>query len=459
MNKYFGDKKFYKMVLTLMLPILIQNGITNFVNLLDNIMVGRVGTEEMSGVAIANQLIFVYNLLIFGGVSGASIYGSQFFGAKNIKSLRETFRFALVICITVFLIALPIMLIFGEDLISLFLHESNSSGNIQLTLSFGLKYIRIAVIGLLPFAISQAYACILRSSRQTFVPMVAAAVSVIVNLVFNYILIFGKFGAPELGVEGAAIATVIARFVDTGIIVIWTKLHSDKCEFIKGAFSKFYIPKSIALKISKMGLPLLINEGMWSLGMTTISQCYSIRGLDTVAAYNISSVVFNLFSIAFISCGGAISIIVGNLLGAGKTEEAIRSDRWLIVFSFLLSLGISMLLVMLSPLIPEMYNTTHEVKELAKWFIIITAIYLPLQSLTHTAYFTLRTGGKTAVTILFDSVFTWAMYVPTAFLLSRFTTLDPPMLIAMSQIPEALKCIIGMVLVAKGNWARNIVIQ
>ena len=176
MKKLIGDKKFYMMILAIAIPIMIQNGITNFVGMLDNIMVGKVGTEQMSGVAIVNQLLFVFNLCIFGAVSGAGIFGAQFFGQDNHEGVRDTFRFKIVLCAIIVGISLIIFLIFGKSLISMYLHEGSDVGDIKLALHYGEIYMRIMLIGLIPFTIIQVYAGTLRETGQTLLPMLAGKI-------------------------------------------------------------------------------------------------------------------------------------------------------------------------------------------------------------------------------------------------------------------------------------------
>jgi len=202
-----GDRAFYAMVLSILIPIIIQNAITNFVNLLDNIMVGQVGTEQMSGVSIANQLMFVFNLCIFGGISGAGIFSAQYHGADNQEGVRHCFRYKLYLSALLIGAALAVFLLRGEFLITRFLHDDSASGRIEITLSHGTRYLHVMLWGLLPFTLTQVYASTLRETGETRLPMFAGIAAVFVNLVFNYLLIFGHLGFPKLGVEGAAIAT------------------------------------------------------------------------------------------------------------------------------------------------------------------------------------------------------------------------------------------------------------
>ena len=201
-KQYIGDKKFYKAVLAIAIPIMLQNGITNFVSLLDNIMIGRVGTLEMTGVAIANQLIFVFNLCIFGALSGAGIFGAQFHGKNDVEGVRNTLRFKLMSCAVLAVAGGLILYFFGGNLVTLYLKGEGSAEDAAASLAFGRSYINILIITFIPYAIAQAYASTLRETGETVLPMTAGIVAVFVNLFFNYVLIYGNFGAPKMGVEG-----------------------------------------------------------------------------------------------------------------------------------------------------------------------------------------------------------------------------------------------------------------
>ena len=457
MKKYIGDREFYKRVLLIAVPIMIQNGITNFVGLLDNIMVGQIGTDQMSGVAIVNQLIFVFSLSIFGGLSGPGIFGAQYYGKNQHEGIRNTFRFKIIIAAIVVATALIIFLCQGSTLIVQFLHEGGDTGDVQATLQYANIYLKIMLLGLLPFAINQCYASTLRETGETVVPMIGAVIAVFVNLFLNYVLIFGKFGAPQMGVSGAAWATVISRFVESGIIIIWTHMHTERNQFIIGAYRTLSVPVNLTENIIIKGMPLMINEILWASGVTMLNQCYSTRGLATVAAININSTINNIFNVAFIALGSSVSIIVGQLLGAGKMEEAKDSDRKLIAFSVAICVLIGAIMAASSSLFPRLYNTTDEVRVLATKFICITAICMPFCAFTHAAYFTLRSGGKTIITFVFDSIFVWTMFVSIAYVLSRYTQMNIVFMYAIVQSLEFIKCIIGYVLVKSGTWLQNIV--
>lgn len=456
MKKYFGDKAFYLMVLAVAFPIMIQNGITNFVGLLDNLMVGQLGTEAMSGVAIVNQFQMVFGICIFGVVSGASIFGTQFFGKGEHENLRSTFQFKLVVAIFVTIIWMLVFAIGGSGLVNLYLSDDGQS-DIWLTYSCASNYLKIMLAGMLPFAISQVYASSLRETGQTVVPMIGSSAAVITNCFLNYLLIFGNFGAPKLGVAGAAIATVTSRYIEFFIVVIWTHLNSEKEKFIIGAYTKCTITKNLIFQIFKTGTPLFLNETLWSAGQAAIVQCYSTRGLNAVAALNISTTVANLFNVVFISLGTSVGIIVGQLLGADKIEKAVDTDRKMIVFSIISGIVIGTIMFVLAPFIPEIYKTNDAVRALATSILKVGAAFMPVYAFYHAAYFTLRTGGKTVITFLFDSCYLLVVNLSLAFLLTRFTGIPVVEIYIIVQLAESLKCIVGFILLKKRVWVNNLV--
>ena len=456
-EKFIGDKAFYRMVLAVAVPIMIQNGITNFVGLLDNIMVGQVGTEQMSGVAIVNQLMMVYYLCVFGGLAGAGIFTAQYFGQKDQEGIRQTFRYKFWMALILTAGALLLFLTVGGSLIQMYLSGSSDGGDLKAALGYGKSYLKVMLFGLPAFMMVQIYVSTLRECGETVVPMKAGIAAVFVNLCLNYILIYGKFGLPALGVVGAATATVVSRYVEAAIVILWTHAHKERNPYIEGVYRTLKVPGHLAVKYFVKGAPLLINETMWSAGMAMLIQCYSVRGLNVIAGLNIANTINNVFNVVFIAMGDAVAIIIGQLLGAGKMKEARDTDNKIIAFSVFTCIGVAVLMVFIAPLFPRIYNTTEDVKALAVQFIVAQAIFMPQAAFMHAAYFTLRSGGKTIVTFLFDSVFVWCGSVPVAYALSRFTGVPVIVIFAMVQMADWIKCAIGFVLVKKGVWLQNIV--
>ena len=414
-NTIPGGLSYYRRILSIAIPIIIQNGITNFVNLLDNIMVGQVGTIPMSGVSIVNGVLFVFNLCIFGASSGAGIFTAQFHGSGDDDGVRHTFRFKFLVCLILTTIGALIFTLGGQTIIGLYLTGDGDAAMAQGAMEYGLKYLRIMIWGFLPFALSNAYSSTLRETGVTLVPMAAGITAVLVNLTLNYILIFGHFGAPALGVEGAAIATVISRFVELTIVATWTHTHPQDHRYIRGAFRSFRIPGRLLRSILSKGMPLLINEFFWASGMAIMNQCYSTCGLDVVPALNISRTLFEVGSVVFLSLGNSVGIIMGQMLGAGLARDEIRMhNRKLMTFATVVGGSFGILLIAFSHLFPQLYNTTDEVRLLAARLICICGIMMPFNSFTNASYFTLRSGGQT-----------WLLSSSTAALSGRSVCLWP----------------------------------
>ena len=456
-SKFFGTKEFYRAVFRIMLPILLQNVITMFVSLLDNIMVGQVGTEPMSGVAIANQILFIFNLCIFGGISGIGIYSAQFYGKEDYDGVRYTMRAKLFTAVAAVILFAAIFLAAGSPLVSSFLHEGKEGLDLALTYQHSMSYLHLMMLQMLPFAISQVYASTLRECSEASFPMKASIIATLTNLVGNYILIFGHFGAPRLGVEGAAIATIIARFVEFAILLIYSHTHTKRFLFLKGLLRSLRIPKDLMKNMVKKGTPLLLNEVLWAAGMALLNQCYSVRGLEVVSATNISSMIANLFHAAAMAMGSTIAIMIGQHLGAGRLKQAEEDDKKLTVLTILMNIVLGVVLALLARPLANIYNTSDTVHALAASLMRIIALYLPFMAFTNACYFTLRSGGKTLITFLFDSFFIWVAYVPVAFCLVHYTDMPViPVYLIVNGI-EILKCIVGYFMLRSKKWIVNLV--
>jgi putative MATE family efflux protein len=445
------------MVLTIAVPMMVQNGISNFVNLLDNLMIGRVGTNALSGVAIANQIMFVYYLLIFGATAGVGIFTAQYYGLGDVDGVRETFRFKIVVNILLSAISIMFLYLYSEPLIGLFLKGEGAPSDAAETLSIGLDYMHIMLIGLIPVGICNAYAGTLKDIGQTKVPMIASFAAILVNLAGNALLIYGLLGFPALGAAGAAIATVISRFVELGILVVYTASHKTDYPFIIGAFKNFSVPLNKIKKYVLKSLPLVANESLWAFGTTTMNQCYSFRSLEAVAALNIQSTIWNLMGVSFLAMGEAVGIVVGQILGSGNIERAKDHARKMIAFTIFWGVLFGIGMVIIAPYFPLLYKTSDSIRSMAASFIVISGIFMPVGACLHASYFTIRSGGNTVITMLFDSCFMWVLCVPTAFILSRYTDLSVFYMLLVIQSLDLIKCLIGILMVRSGIWAKNIV--
>lgn len=452
-----GDRAFYRHVLMVVLPIIVQNTLTNVVSLLDNVMVGQVGTLPMSGVAVVGQLLFVYNLAIWGSTSGAGIFGAQFYGRGDMEGVRHTFRFKLLVSTAITAAAIVLFLAAGTPLIEAYISADTSPADAAATLGYAQGYLRIMLVGLIPFGLTQCYAGTLRESGQTVLPMKASMLAMVVNFVFNALLIFGLGPFPRLGVAGAAIATVLSRFVELGIVVVGAHRSTDRYPFLQGVYHSFAIPRTLVKSIFIRSMPLLLNEMMWGSGQAVLLQCYSVRGIQAVAALNICNTIAQIFNEVFLSLGNATAIVVGQELGADRLTGARRTAWRMLTLSLASCVVMGTALAVCAPFIPRIYNTEESIRLLATELIRMAALCMPLYGFSNCEYFTLRSGGKTFITFLFDSCFTWVVSVPMAYCLSRFTGLNIVVIYLFVNGMDIIKCAIGFVLVKKGVWVRNIV--
>ncbi len=448
---------YYKRMLTIAVPIMIQTGITNFVSMIDNVMVGRVGTLQMTGVSIVNQIIMVFNLCIFGAMSGAGIFTAQYYGKKDNDGIRNTVQYKIISALIISAFGIGAFVSMGDFLINAYLQGEGSPEDIALVSDYAKGYLQIMLLGIVPFALSNAYSSSLRETSDRIIPMIATISAVFTNFILNYCLIFGNFGFPRLGIKGAAIATVIARFVELLILMLWSHTHTKKYPFIKKLYTKTTMTREEIRKITLITMPLIINETLWAGGMAFLNQCYSIRGLDVVAAINIVSTLSNVFNVVFLSSGSAIGIIMSQLLGAKKVKEAKENSMRLIWFSVFLAFIIGIIMALFSPFFPKIYNTTDSVRTLATELLFILSIFMMVHAFTNGSYFTLRSGGKTVMTFIFDSGFVWLCSVPVAFVLSRFTGVSIIYLYITIQALDLFKCVLGYIFVKKGVWLNTVV--
>lgn len=451
------NNQIYKKALYLAVPMMIQNGITNAVGLIDNIMVGSLGTESITAVSIVGQLIFVFNLALFGGLAGPGIYGAQYYGQGNKEGVKNVFRLKWWISFVIILLGILVFLFFGDQLMLLYLQGNGSGIDTQDILTYGRQYMMIMLWGFVPFAITQIYAGSLRETGESIKPMIAGICSVAVDILFNYLLIYGKFGFPKLEVRGAAAATVIARFVEMTVIVLWAHLCRKKHVFLENVYRTIKVPLYMARPIIWKGFPMFLNEFLWSGGLAALTQCYSRRGLSIVAGLNISNAICNLLNVVFIAMGNAVGILIGQMLGASEYEEAKKDSVRLMWFTGALCVGLSVILLLLSGKYPMLYDTTDEVRTYGQYFIMITAIFFPIQGFLNALYFTLRSGGKTVITFFFDSGFSWAVSVPLAYVLCTFTPLSIMAVYAIVQAADFVKLIVGYIIIKKGAWITNLV--
>ena len=448
-KRFIGNREFYREVAIIVIPMIIQNTVTNIVSMLDNLMVGAIGTVPMAAVSIINYMLFVFNLCVFGGLSGPGIFATQYAGAHDDDGIRHCFRFKFITMMLMTAAATAILLIFEKPLIGCFLKGEGSPEEIAQTFETSRQYLQIMLFGLLPFAFAMMYSSALRELGETRIPMIASVTAILVNLVFNYLLIFGKFGFPRLEAAGAAIATVLSRVVEMAIIVIYTHVKHAKYRFIEGAYRSLFIPRKLFMDICVRGTPLLF--------MTFLIQCYSLRGIQVIAACNIAMTFANIFNCAFFSMGAAVAVIIGHELGSNKLDTVMETAWKLVALTVFISIVISIPICVLAPFIPRLYKTEEAVRLLATRMMWINATLSPLLAITHCSYFTIRAGGRSFLTFMMDSGYTWLVVVPVTWCIGNLTSLPILPFYFISRAADFSKFVVAIALVKSGIWIRNIV--
>jgi len=456
MKKFIGSKAFYKEVFAIILPIMIQQGITTFVGLLDNIMVGQLNGDAISGVAIANQIMFIVAISYIGGLAGPGIFIAQYFGAKDENALKQAFRAKMILMVFITIIAMAALLIFKEPMIRAFAKNDAGSSGIynEAVIRYGIDYLTIMTFSLPIFGVIQLFASTFREIKETKVPMFAGIIAVFVNFGFNAVLIFGLAGFPRLEVKGAAYATIIARVVEVAVLIYIA--YKNRMIFTQDIFKHFYIePKRFKLMVKKT-LPLLTNELLWSSSTTVILFAYAQRGTSVVEAFTISSTVSNLFFIIFGALATGISVMVGNELGANQIELAKENAYKLLAFAIMMCLTFGIILAGIAPFAPHLYNVSDAVRLQATQFMWVVASLMWVFAFNAGIFFILRAGGMVIVTFLFDATFAWIVAVPLAIILSIYTSLPILLVYVLVEGVSIIKGMIGIQIVKNGKWAKNL---
>jgi putative MATE family efflux protein len=450
MRSFIGDKNFYKKLMAISMPIVLQQLLTSSLQLIDNLMVGSLGELAIGSVSVVNQLYFVIILITFGALAGAGIFTSQYFGSKNFVMLKQTFRFKLIVALLLVFLSIFVFSVFGETLMRFFTEN-------DITISGGLDYLKIVKWSMLPWAFSVAISTTFREIGITKPLLKVTLVAIITNTLLNYLLIFGNFGFPELGIEGAAYGTLISRFVEFILMLV---LLIKKGKIFNTSLKDIFKIDSLVLKaIIIMAIPLLLNEFFWSMGQTMFLQSYSTRGDFALAAMNITNAISQLVFVTFGGIATGIAVMVGNTLGDNRIAEAKDNAKKVIAFAVAFAVLTGTVLFVLSFFILELYDVEIETKIIAARNIRINAIFIPVFSFNVSIYFTLRSGGDTKSTMIMDSGYMWLVQVPVVFILARVTNLNVVMLFLIVQLLELPKSMIAMSRYRKEHWLKNLAIK
>ncbi len=455
MKKYIGTKQFYIAVFSLIIPIMLQQLFVSLAGYVDSLMVNNYGgnANAYNGVSAANRLIFVFNFAFMGLGAAASVFISQFFGAGKDDKVKETIRISLLFSIIFGIISLIIMIICGNRIIDLFIQNPESR-------KYGYDYLYYLRFGIILMVVNTVLANTFRNLRLPKVSLFAAVMGIIANIFFNYCLIYGNFGFKELGASGASIGTVISKIIEFSIFII--VLIFRKEEYFKGLFKIFNFSKQLIINFIKKGMPLILNELCWALGMILVIKFYTYKNDLWYNAYAYSQNISDLFFIVFSGLGTGIAVFMGNTLGQGKFDKALKEFNWFRGLSLLMGITLGLLMAISSPFIVLLFNPEPETKILVIKILRVTSIFITVYCFTATNFFTLRAGGDTVRAFIVDQSPTYFICLPIAIILGvnaqRFS-LTVVEIYFIAHLSDVVKLILGNIFIKQKKWLKNLTTQ
>lgn len=450
MQLVLKDKKFYKSLANIAIPITLQNLVMSSVNMLDTLMITRLGDANIAATGLANQVFFFFSLILFGVNSGSSIFVAQFWGKKDIKNIRRILGLSIIICGVISIIFTIGAIFVPEFIMQIFTHE-------QDVVELGVKYLKIIGFSYLITAVSFSYNTALRSIGQAKVPMFISIVSLFVNATFNYLLIFGKFGFPMMGIEGAALATLLSRVVELvlGVYII----YHNKYALAARVHELMDVSKDFVVKYFKTAAPVIINEFFWSLGTVMYSVAYARIGKEATSAIQIANTIQNIFLVLSRGLSNACAVMIGNKIGEDSKESAISYARTFIILGPILGVILGIILYVFSPLIMTLFNTVsaevYEYTSKALTVISITMSIKIINGLLVVGIF--RSGGDTRFSMFLEMGSVWLVGVPMAFFGALVLKAPVYWVLALVSIEEVVKALIGIPRLLSNKWVRNVV--
>jgi putative MATE family efflux protein len=443
------DKKFIRKAISITVPIALQALLNTSLNLVDTVMIGSLGQSSIAAVGLANKVFFVFTLLLFGVVSGSSILTAQYFGKKDIDNIRRVLGMSLIIGLIGSIIFVIPSLICPKIVMSIFTPNEN-------IIKIGASYLAIAAISYPLTAITNVYVALLRGINQVKAPVVITVFSICVKVMLNYTLIFGHFGVPALGVQGEAIATLIARTIECTFIlsVVYYEKGPAAAKFKELiSFNKNFVK----LYFSTVST-VILNEFMWGLGVTMYSLVYGRMGDGAVAAITITQTVEQIMTVIFQGISAAAAVILGNELGANKLEDAKIHAKYFIILQFIFALIMSTICLLIRSPVIMLFNVTDSVAIDISKCLIVFSCYLPFKIFNWVNIVgILRSGGDTKAALMLDITGVWLVGIPFAYLGGMILGLPIYFVYALVTFEEVYKFILGFKRYKKRIWLKNLV--
>lgn len=442
------DKKFYRLLFSIALPIAVQNLITFMVSMVDTLMVGALGEIQLSAVSIANNLFFVLTILMFGLAGGSNIMISQYWGKGNVKTIHKILAIMYRFCIAITGIFIFIAVFLPKYFMGIFTTD-------KAVIDLGASYLRIVCIGYLFYAITNCTIMMLRSVKTVRISMIVYSASLVVNAILNWVLIFGNLGAPELGIKGAAIATVCARITEFSIVLVFMFLYERKIGLKLEHLLK--ADKDILKDYIGLCTPVLFNELLWAIGSSMISVIVGRMGTDVVAANSINGVAHQFVTVFIFGMSNATAVIIGNTIGEGKKEKAREYAHSVGIFSVIMGIIAGLMILFIKPTIVNFYNVSDTTKLIAMEIMTVTSGIIVFQSLASNFMMgVLRGGGDAKFVLINDLIFMWLVAIPGGFFAAFALELPVALVFMVIKCDEVLKSLVSIYRVISGKWVNDV---
>ena len=442
------DKRFYRLLFSIALPIAVQNLITFMVSMVDTLMVGALGEIQLSAVSIANNLFFVLTILMFGLAGGSNIMISQYWGKGNVKTIHKILAIMYRVCLLITGIFIFIAVFLPKYFMGIFTTD-------KAVIDFGASYLRIVCIGYLFYSITNCTIMMLRSVKTVSISIIVYTASLVVNSILNWILIFGNLGAPELGIRGAAIATVCARITEFSIVLVFMFIYERKIGLKLEHLLK--LDKDILKDYVGLCTPVLCNELLWAIGASMISVIVGRMGTEVVAANSINGVAHQFVTVFIFGMSNATAVIIGNTIGEGKKEKAKEYAYSIGVFSVVMGCISGLMILLIKPFVVNFYNVSYSTKLIAMEIMTVTSGIIVFQSLASNFMMgVLRGGGDAKFVLINDLIFMWLVAIPGGFFVAFVLEIPVALVFLVIKCDEILKSLTSVYRVISGKWVNDV---
>ena len=456
LSSRFGPLSFYREALAIALPVMLQQFIMSMVSLIDNFMVAGLGDISMAAVNVTNQINFIYIVIINTICQAGGIYLAQFRGAGDQEGMQHAFRFKVIFAATAAALYFTLCRTIPGGMIAMMTTGNAAQAEI---ISVGSGYLKLVSWTLFPIAISSAIGTSFREISRPKAPLFISAAATVVNTIGNWILIYGNLGAPRLEVAGAAYATIIARFFELAVFIIYAS--SAKAPFFVGLTKLFHIHQKLITEILGKSAMIFVSELSWVSSETIMTAMYNRRGgAEVVAGMAAGWTIANIFFLLFGGIWTSAGVLVGGALGAGKLNEARRRAEWLksgsVAAGLIIALPGAALSALLIPLVFSNLSAAARMNSIG--LVLVILVYLPLWGLLNIQFAISRSGGDTALGMYVDLSVNTLLFVPGAFILSLLTSMQPVPMFALLKLTDIVKYFIARHFLRKERWVRNLTV-